>query len=57
MTTVEDNTLYEKQEILAEKHCVKCEAGLAIFGLILGAVFVAISIDVLVKLFREGREQ
>lgn len=37
--------------------CVKCEVGLAVFGVLLGTVFLAISIDVLVKLLREGREQ
>lgn len=36
-----------------EKRCVKCEIGLALFGFVLGTVFLAISIDVLVKLFRE----
>lgn len=39
-----------------ETHCKKCEVGLAIFGLLLGTVFLAISIDVLVKLFRERND-
>jgi hypothetical protein len=50
-------TFYQQEEILEEHRCVKCEVGLAIFGVLLGAVFLAISIDVLVKLLREGREE
>lgn len=47
----------DMDDIIEERRCVKCEVGLAIFGVLLGTVFLAISIDVLVKLIREGREE
>jgi hypothetical protein len=51
-------TYHQKDDIIEEEpHCRKCEIGLAIFGVLLGAVFLAVGIDVLVKLLREGREE
>lgn len=52
-------TFHEPIQITLDEdtHCRKCDIGLAIFGLVLGAAFLAISIDVLVKLLRERREE
>lgn len=39
-----------------ETKCLKCDLGLAIFGIVAGAVLLAVGIDVAVKTLREHRE-
>jgi len=39
------------------KRCRKCDIGLAVFGILLGSVFLLIGIDVLVKTLREGEPE
>lgn len=40
---------------IPEQRCVPCERGLAIFGIVIGTVIVAIGVHTLVMSLREGR--
>jgi hypothetical protein len=39
-----------------DQKCFTCDLGLAIFGIIAGAILLAVGIDVAVKTIREHRE-